>query len=800
MLCTSGTAAANFHPAVLEAHHGRVPLIVCTADRPPELRDTGAGQTIDQVKLYGDAVRWFFDAGRARRRARRRRRRGARSRRASVPRRSARPPGPVHLNLPFREPLVPDRRAARRRARAARRPPVDGARAAARACPTAAMLDALAARSSRDAPRRARRRGLGRGASTPTTSMRVRRGRGLAGARRPDLGPPRARARSRPTTRCCAIPAFAGGAPPRRWCCGSARRSRARPRRSGSTPTSPQVLVDPDGAWLDPPHAASEPDASPTPSRCSTRSPTRSSGHRRRRVARARGERRRAARARAIDELLDGWDEPFEGRVARDVVAALPDGATLVVASSMPVRDVECFAAPRDGLRVLANRGVNGIDGFVSTVLGVAAAHDGPDGRAARRPVLPARHQRPARCAPTRLDATFVVVDNDGGGIFSFLPQAELPEHFETLFGTPQGVDLAALAAVHGLPVGRGRPRPTLVPAVLESIAAGGVRMVLVRTDRDRERRTATASLGRGSAARGTVYGRTSAASIGSSFAWVSAHSASGSDPATMPAPAWSTARAPSSSAPRSAMAHSPSPRASTQPTGPGVAAAVDPRGLELAIERGGAAVGVPPTAGRRVQQPGERQRAERGAGRRQPTARSVVARCASVPEHAATSGPSTTRDALAHQRASSASTIASTTKRCSAVSLADAARRQARRRPATVVPASGRDSTSSPGAATSSSGLAPTKPVARVDEATRLVGAAAAGRCRADVERRVGLDEDLACEHDLVDRAACDRVEHARRPSRPHAGRDIPRPHRRTREGAGLHRVGHVRATAPTR
>ena len=94
VLCTSGTAAANFHPAVLEAHHARVPLIVCTADRPPELRDTGAGQTIDQVKLYGDAVRWFCDAGRARRSRGRRARRGARWRRERSPTRSARPPVP----------------------------------------------------------------------------------------------------------------------------------------------------------------------------------------------------------------------------------------------------------------------------------------------------------------------------------------------------------------------------------------------------------------------------------------------------------------------------------------------------------------------------------------------------------------------------------------------------------------------------------------------------------------------------------------------------------------------------------
>ena len=104
----------------------------------------------------------------------------------------------------------------------------------------------------------------------------------------------------------------------------------------------------------------------------------------------------------------------------------------------MPVRDVESFAAPRDGITVHANRGVNGIDGFVSTALGIAAG--AATGRRSRCSATCASctTQRAARRGRPRLDATFVVVDNDGGGIFSFLPQAELPEHFETLFGTPQ--------------------------------------------------------------------------------------------------------------------------------------------------------------------------------------------------------------------------------------------------------------------------------------------------------------------------------------------------------------------------
>ena len=239
---------------------------------------------------------------------------------------------------------------------------------------------------------------------------------------------------------------------------------------------------------------------------------------------------------------------------------------------------------------------MNGIDGFVSTVLGIAA---GSERRATVALIgdLCFLHDTNGLlgAADRGVDATFVVVDNGGGGIFSFLPQAELPEHFETLFGTPQPVDLAALAAVHGIPVAEVDAADDLVPAVQTAIDAGGVRVVRVRTDRDanvarhREVWAAVAnSLARSASHLARIHcrrafaertpgravsvkrqGRTSARSIGSSLAWVSAHSASGSEPATMPAPATRRARLPSSSAPRSAIAHSPSPRASTQPTGP---------------------------------------------------------------------------------------------------------------------------------------------------------------------------------------------------------------------------------------
>jgi 2-succinyl-5-enolpyruvyl-6-hydroxy-3-cyclohexene-1-carboxylate synthase len=164
--------------------------------------------------------------------------------------------------------------------------------------------------------------------------------------------------------------------------------------------------------------------------------------------------------------------------------AAVPSDGTLVVASSMPVRDVESFAAPREDVRVHANRGVNGIDGFVSTVVGIAAATEGPTVALLGDLCLLHDANGLLGVSARDVDVTFVVVDNRGGGIFSFLPQADLPEHFETIFGTPHDVDLAALARLHGIAAVDVEHAADVDVAVRDAIGAGGVRMVIVRTDR----------------------------------------------------------------------------------------------------------------------------------------------------------------------------------------------------------------------------------------------------------------------------------------------------------------------------
>jgi 2-succinyl-5-enolpyruvyl-6-hydroxy-3-cyclohexene-1-carboxylate synthase len=488
VVVTSGSAVANLHPAVVEADTGMVPLLLLTADRPPELRATGANQAIDQLGIFGRAPRWSVELGVPEDRP------GSNpfwrasiSRAVAEARGLSAPPGPVHLNLPFREPTVPltdDGRAAADgpfRSGLEGRPgggPWVAVDRAPRHVPEA-ELQAFAGRIA------ATERGLvvvGQTAARPGPILDLARAAGWPVVAEPTSG---ARSGGLAIAHADALLGHDGFArshtPDLVIRIGRTGLSRTVAGRLGAW--VPQVLIDPDGAWHDPERAISDLVVADVGLTCATLAgllglDTSSEWADGWLAADA------AARA-AIDRVLDDEPRVSEPRTARDVAAVLPDGAALVVASSMPVRDLDRFLTPRDGLRVIANRGASGIDGTVSTVLGVALAHPGPTvGLVGDLALLHDGNGFLLAPDAERVDATFVVVDNDGGGIFSFLPQAGFPGSFERVFGTPHGRDLADLARFHDLAYTSVDAAADLPGAVTAAIAAGGPQLVHVRTDR----------------------------------------------------------------------------------------------------------------------------------------------------------------------------------------------------------------------------------------------------------------------------------------------------------------------------
>jgi 2-succinyl-5-enolpyruvyl-6-hydroxy-3-cyclohexene-1-carboxylate synthase len=184
----------------------------------------------------------------------------------------------------------------------------------------------------------------------------------------------------------------------------------------------------------------------------------------------------------AVDAVLDASSEVSEPRLARDLVAGMPGGSLLFTAASMPIRDLDQVMRPRRGIRIMANRGASGIDGLVSTAMGAALAHSGRS-YALLGDLAFLHDQNGLVLGPEdrRPDLAIVVINNQGGGIFSLLPQASLPGPFERVFGTPHQVDLAYLAAAHGIPYTRLETAPDLAKAV----SGEGLRMVEARTDRE---------------------------------------------------------------------------------------------------------------------------------------------------------------------------------------------------------------------------------------------------------------------------------------------------------------------------
>ncbi|MDX6703307.1 MAG: 2-succinyl-5-enolpyruvyl-6-hydroxy-3-cyclohexene-carboxylate synthase [Baekduia sp.] len=442
LACTSGTAAANYLPAVIEAAEARLPLIVLTADRPPELRDVGAGQTIDQVKLYGSAAKWFFEVGThaaTPQRLRWMRQLACRAAWTAVDGRA----GPVHLNFPLREPLVLDE-------------PLEGAPADGGRPGDVPYTDRVGAEQD-PAPLvawlRAHRRGVivaGReepGAPAGADHPAARLAAALAW---PLLADPLSGARHGGA----AIAHYDALLRDTAWGAGVAPECVL---RVGDLPTSkplrqwlasldpaiPQAALVPGGSWQDPDatlHTVFD-----------LRSPALAAIDEVWHADAAWLGTWRDADARAADALARTLgDELNEPRVARELATAVPRGARTVIAASMPIRDVETFWPVDAAATALANRGANGIDGTIATAYGVAAAD----------PAVPAyllvgdvalAHDVGSLLTGKRLGVplTIVAIDNAGGGIFDFLPVATQRDAFEEHVLTPTGLDIARIALLY---------------------------------------------------------------------------------------------------------------------------------------------------------------------------------------------------------------------------------------------------------------------------------------------------------------------------------------------------------------
>ena len=552
VVCTSGTAAANFHPAVIEADESAVPLLLLTADRPPELRGTGASQTVDQVKLYGSAVRWYAESGVPERRP------GIAGYWRSLACRAwahaagalGALPGPVHLNLPFRDPLVPDVL-----------PALPAGTAAGAAAPlpdnSNKRASATAAHSSPDNSNKRVSANPGTDGSSgndgsggsqadwpeplggradgqPWTRISdaapvaaplelpwTQRGVVLCGdgdydaaalielaerAGWPVLAEPSSGARRGPNALAgyqylLASPEFMAAHRPA-VVVAAGRPGLTRPQSAllalacqpgGSQPGAAAGAVDAvrhivvaqgAGLWADPQRAATDvaaairltgaPGAVPGGGLAAWRDAD-------------------AAATEAAAAVLDDWrggGALSEPEVARELAAALPEGALLWCGNSLSVRDVDLLMPPRADVRVIASRGASGIDGTFSTAAGAAMAH------AADRPGavafaligdLSLLHDAPGLAigpGEPRPDLCVVVVNNDGGGIFAGLEPAAFPGPFERVFGTPHRASLDQLAAAFGVPYTLVEGPGDLAKAVAATTRGTGPRIVEARTDR----------------------------------------------------------------------------------------------------------------------------------------------------------------------------------------------------------------------------------------------------------------------------------------------------------------------------
>ncbi|CAH0227269.1 2-succinyl-5-enolpyruvyl-6-hydroxy-3-cyclohexene-1-carboxylate synthase [Peribacillus sp. Bi96] len=483
LLCTSGTAAANFYPAVIEAFYSRVPLIVLTADRPHELRDVGAPQAIDQIHLYGRQVKWFVEMALPEstdEMMRYARTIGARA----VATAATEPAGPVHLNFPLREPLIPNLEEAKAYRQNKLAPAVlidSGERSL-----SASQIEAVTATLSQA------KQGIIVCGELPQPEMKEAIVALAAKLGFPLLADPLSQLRSGSHDKAIIIDTYDT------FLRDEAAKAAFKPDvilRFGAMPVSKPLLlfmkkqkqaitlvVDGGAGWREPAGLATNMIYCDEKDFC-------------KRV----GEKITDA---ADDEWLGLWqtvngatknalasirdeEELSEGKLFSLLQDMMPMESTLFVGNSMPIRDLDTFFLNNGkGIKTFGNRGANGIDGVVSTALGVSTVskntvlaigdlsffHD-------MNGLLAAKLQKQ--------NITILLINNDGGGIFSFLPQSNDREHFETLFGTPHGLDFSHTAQLYGGKYNKVQNWDELKKVFIESFEIQGLKIIEVPTERE---------------------------------------------------------------------------------------------------------------------------------------------------------------------------------------------------------------------------------------------------------------------------------------------------------------------------
>ncbi len=485
LLCTSGTAAANYYPAIVEANYSRVPLVVLTADRPHELRDVGAPQAIDQIHLYGKNVKWFVEMAPPENTAEMLRyARTVCARAASMAQRS--PAGPVHLNFPFREPLVPqlDR----------------------------ADLFELSERADGFVNIKPGQLGLREEEYREIAESLNETSRGIIVCgplekvdfpeaviqlakklNYPIIADPLSQLRSGMHDGSWIIDTYDS------FLKNEDAKKALKPDvmiRFGAMPVSKpltifmkensdarQLIVDGGGGWRDPALLSTEMVHCDETQFCESLTPSINAGKDNQYFSLWK-EINHLTRSRLAD--INEVDELSEGKLFYQLSEMLPEGSTLFVGNSMPIRDLDTFFHFNEkNIRVMANRGANGIDGTVSTALGAGTLS---------QPLylvlgdLTFFHDLNGLIASKLygIDINILLINNNGGGIFSFLPQANHPKNFEKLFGTPLDLEFGHAITMYGGKYDLISNWEHFISTFKQNTDAKGLKVMEITTNRDK--------------------------------------------------------------------------------------------------------------------------------------------------------------------------------------------------------------------------------------------------------------------------------------------------------------------------